>query len=195
MELVGGNGTWPVSMSFHARMVARLVAPLVFFYLGWIHENQDIGGNFENNVDGTPIFTAFSKFYQIQVVPVLGNSFSTFFPIFMLCVATLTATNILNRLLVLMKLEKYQFGQTFISEGALVDGKKRLENKKKLALSGQRRSDFSTDINKQLNATKNPMIKHDIENNLDDSLEEIGLEFMPKSVATKTQDKKWYQLL
>jgi hypothetical protein len=146
MELVPKNGTWPVSMSFHARMVARLVAPLSFFYLGWIHENQDIGGNFENNLDGVPKFTAFSKFYQIQVVPVLGNSFSTFFPVLLLIISFLTMTNILNRILIFCKLEKYQFGQTFITNDALEDGKKQLSNKKKYILSKKNRANFTNII-------------------------------------------------
>lgn len=188
MELVNNHGTWPISMSFHARMVARLVAPLVFFYLGWIHENQDIGGNFEKNIDGVPIFTAFSKFYQIQVVPILGNSFSTFFPIFMLCVSFLTATNVLNRLLVLMKLEKYQFGKTFISESALSDGKKRLADKKKSVLSAQRRQNFSTNIKKAQTITKNPMVK-DIENNSE--FEDIGLEMGPPNKKQQHKNSYW----
>lgn len=166
MELVDRNGTWPVSMSFHARMVARLVAPLVFFYLGWIHENENIRGNFANNTNGDQIFTAFSKFYQIQVVPILGNSFSTFFPIFMLCVSFLTATNVLNRLLVFLKLEKYQFGKTFISETVLADGKKRLNDKKKLAMSEIKRKNFSAGIKKI--EVKNPMFQISVLENFED---------------------------
>ena len=38
MDLVPGRTT-PESLSFNVRMVARLAAPLVFFYLGWLAEN------------------------------------------------------------------------------------------------------------------------------------------------------------
>ena len=38
MELVPYKTT-PESLSFNVRMVARLAAPLAFFYLGWISEN------------------------------------------------------------------------------------------------------------------------------------------------------------
>lgn len=151
MELVKNNGSWPISMSFHSRMVARLVPPLVYFYLSWIHENQNIGGNFEKNTKGELIYTAFSKFYQIQVVPILGNSFTTFFPIFMLCVSFLTITNFLNRFLIFLKLEKYQFGQTLISESALIDGKKRLNDKKKIIFKQQSRKIILNQITTQKN--------------------------------------------
>jgi hypothetical protein len=105
MELVTNQGTWPLSMSFNARFVARVAAPLAFFYLGWLHEN---GTRNKTADDIAP--TAFSKFYQLQVIPVMGNSFNTFFPILMIGVSACTATNIINRILVFMKLEDYQFG-------------------------------------------------------------------------------------
>lgn len=186
MELVGNNGTWPISMSFHARMVARLVAPLIFFYLGLIRENQNIGGNFEKNINGLPIYTAFSKFYQIQVVPILGNSFSTFFPILILSVSFLTVTNILNRLLVMIKLEKWQFGKTFISEDVLIDGKKQLEEKKQIYLSKQQREIFSNKVKKIQTTTKNPLILKETNITNNDHIDlEVGETLYMKSLKNK----------
>jgi hypothetical protein len=61
-------------MSFNARMVARLSAPLAFFYLGWLHENQTRDGTWSDapsddaGDDGSAkLYTAFSRFYEIQV--------------------------------------------------------------------------------------------------------------------------------
>lgn len=132
MELVDNKGTWPLSMSFNARMVARLSAPLAFFYLGWVHENGVTQGQFEESVSGVVLNTAFSRFYQIQVIPIMGNSFNTFFPVLMMCVSALTATNIFNRLCVLCKCPGIQFGQTILSEDVLAEGKKKLADKKKV---------------------------------------------------------------
>ena len=82
MELVTNQGTWPLSMSFNARMVARLAAPLAFFYLGWVHENQTKGndgqGTADQNGSQKELFTAFSRFYQIQVIPVMGERYAAY---------------------------------------------------------------------------------------------------------------------
>lgn len=52
-ELVPGCTT-PESLSFNARMVGRLAAPLAFFYLGWISENGMKSGTWtRSNVVGT----------------------------------------------------------------------------------------------------------------------------------------------
>lgn len=156
MELVGNKGTWPVSMSFNARMVARLASPLAFFYLGWIHENQIISGDFENASNGTPLYTAFSRFYQIQVIPIMGNSFNTLFPILMICVSLLTATNILNRIFVAIKCPRLQFGQTFISEEVLKTGKIKLAEKKKFLLRAHERGIFKDKLNIGKGVERNP---------------------------------------
>lgn len=39
MIILSSGRTTPEALSFNVRMVARLAAPLAFFYLGWISEN------------------------------------------------------------------------------------------------------------------------------------------------------------
>lgn len=152
MELVDNKGTWPLSMSFNARMVARLSAPLAFFYLGWVHENQTVGGSFENAENSNiALNTAFSRFYQIQVIPIMGNSMNTFFPILMICVSALTLTNILNRILVFCKCEKLQFGQAFLSEESLKEGKKKLKERKEFEIRKYNRKQFKSKVEKTSN--------------------------------------------
>jgi hypothetical protein len=98
MELVPYRTT-PESLSFNVRMIARLAAPLAFFYLGWISENGIKSGSWQNNdapnlvtysnvtsvVNGTTysqivqvttsqaLFmpSSFSNFYQLQSVYVI----------------------------------------------------------------------------------------------------------------------------
>lgn len=110
MELVPGRTT-AASMSFNVRMCARLAAPLAFFYLGWISENGVSTGSWTRSEDGVwSMPSAFTKFYQISVVPVMGDTFGTLFPILLFCVAFLFATNLLNYIFVLCKAPELQFG-------------------------------------------------------------------------------------
>lgn len=137
MELVPYRTT-PLSLSFNVRMIARLAAPLAFFYLGWLSENgiksgpwlynnaPDYYANFTvalNASDPTvlvnqtqlvhdPIFmpSAFSNFYQLQSVGAIKSTFGTIFPILLFCVLGLFVTNAFNRILVLIKMDEYQFG-------------------------------------------------------------------------------------
>lgn len=185
MELVSNHGTWPISMSFNARMVARLASPLAFFYLGWIHENQIIGGEFENSSSGESLYTAFSRFYKIQVVPIMGNSFNTFFPILMMCISFLTATNILNRIFVMMKCPGLQFGQTLISEEDLNEGKKKLADRKKQVIRQYERAEFReaitssgtvTDIEANRKIGSIPYDKKLLRTMEDFSLDDIGFD-------------------
>ena len=91
MELVPYRTT-PESLSFNVRMIARLAAPLAFFYLGWINENGIKTGSWQYNnapdliqfgnvtYNGTVYYvqttttqsifmpSAFSNFYQLQSV-------------------------------------------------------------------------------------------------------------------------------
>lgn len=97
MELVPYRTT-PESLSFNVRMIARLAAPLAFFYLGWINENGIKSGSWQYNLapnlvtyqnvttlvgNGTQVQTylqqvttsqsifmpsSFSNFYQLQSV-------------------------------------------------------------------------------------------------------------------------------
>lgn len=139
MELVP-HRTTPTSLSFNVRMVARLAAPLAFFYLGWIVENGITTGSWQYNdapatytnvtvssydhTTNTTVYknetvaidhsifmpSAFSNFYQLQSVGAIQSTFGTIFPILLFCVLFLFLINAFNRLLVLIKMEEYQFG-------------------------------------------------------------------------------------
>lgn len=74
MELLPGQKTWPNSLSVNARVCAKFVAPTVFFYLSWIAENGTTTGPWTNGRNGKLMLTAFAEFYQIQVIPVIGNN-------------------------------------------------------------------------------------------------------------------------
>lgn len=81
MELLPGQTT-PSSLSVNARVCANLSSPLAFFYLGWIYENGLRRGSWTEGADGgtagegskNEIFTAFSKFYQIDIIPVMSKT-------------------------------------------------------------------------------------------------------------------------
>jgi hypothetical protein len=83
MELLPGQTT-PSSLSVNARVCANLSSPLAFFYLGWIYENGLRTGSWTDGAKGgtvgegpnNQIFTAFSKFYQIDIIPVMSESAS-----------------------------------------------------------------------------------------------------------------------
>ena len=132
-QLVPGSTT-PEALSFNVRMVARLAAPLAFFYLGWISENGIRAGSWNYNdaptlyysnttiINGIPtivnvtesqtIFmpSAFSKFYQLSNVGPVQEVFGTIFPIVLFIVFALVGLKIFNRILVLLKMDTYQFG-------------------------------------------------------------------------------------
>ena len=73
MELLPGQKTAPNSLSVNARVCAKFAAPLCFFYLGWIFENGTKTGVWTEGMDGSTKLTAFARFYQIQVIPVVGE--------------------------------------------------------------------------------------------------------------------------
>jgi hypothetical protein len=81
MELLPGQLTTAKSLSTNSRVVSSLSTPLGFFYLGWIFENGVRTGSWtEGSPDGTAgdgddntIMSAFSKFYQINVIPIMGK--------------------------------------------------------------------------------------------------------------------------
>lgn len=157
--------TTPEALSFNVRMIARLAAPLAFFYLGWISENGLRTGDFVNNDGGTtynvtvvPVFnsttntttymnqtmeysssiemnSAFSNFYQLQNIKAVQRVFGTIFPIILFVVLGLSLLNIFNRLLVLLKLEDYQFGAEIVTEEVLREGKRQLERHKRNTVS------------------------------------------------------------
>ena len=234
MELVPYKTT-PESLSFNVRMVARLAAPLAFFYLGWLSENGIKDGPWTANqapsittyrnvsvpilynstivvnatsspssrgtaspssvlpplshapsrsptfkpslapsvkptytpsisfaptvinstyfptlsptypptnmtmprnrtiivattIDGgLPMPSCFSHFYQLQAVSELKSTFGTFFPVLLFCVMLLISTNVLNRILVLLKADYLQFGAEIVTEAQLKEGRRQLE--------------------------------------------------------------------
>lgn len=165
MELVP-HRTTPLALSFNVRMVARLAAPLAFFYLGWLAENGIKNGDWTRNNapgfsnsttvlvnDSSTNFTlvemnvthhyrnsismpsAFSNFYQLQSVGIIKQTFGTIFPIMLFCVLFLFVTNAFNRLLVLVKLDKYQFGAALVTEEQLREGRRQLQRTKKATVS------------------------------------------------------------
>jgi hypothetical protein len=136
--------TTPESLSFNARMVARLAPPLAFFYLGWLFENGVRPGSwiysdeYPSVVNGvTTLVTskmpvAFIQFYQVDTVPIIGKGFNTTFPILLFAVTALVAINFHNHLMVFLGLSDYQFGTEIISEEQLREGKRQLERHKKM---------------------------------------------------------------
>ena len=155
MEMVPFRTT-PESLSFNARMVARLAAPMAFFYLGWIFENGTNNGDWvysdaminSTNIDGNStqvqsdyeMLSAFANFYQLQLVSGFGDALNTVYPGLLLAISFLVLTNLINRILVLCKLPQYQFGEEFVTDGQLRDGKTKLERQKKMMVADKSQS-------------------------------------------------------
>lgn len=155
LEMVAFRTT-PESLSFNARLVARLAAPLAFFYLGFIAENGTQNGDWVDSVvitnvttvtiinslnvtsysaESTEMISSFASFYQIQVVPGMGDAFNTFYPGLLISFSFLVAANIINRILTSLKLNDYQFGDEIVTPDQLRDGKRLLEKQKKMMVS------------------------------------------------------------
>eukprot|EP00602_Paraphysomonas_sp_CaronLab_P001506 CAMPEP_0185028822 /NCGR_PEP_ID=MMETSP1103-20130426/14844_1 /TAXON_ID=36769 /ORGANISM="Paraphysomonas bandaiensis, Strain Caron Lab Isolate" /LENGTH=700 /DNA_ID=CAMNT_0027563365 /DNA_START=809 /DNA_END=2911 /DNA_ORIENTATION=+ len=146
MELLPGQKTAPNSLSVNARVCAKFAAPLCFFYLGWIFENGTKTGVWTEGMDGSTKLTAFARFYQIQVIPVVGDSFNSVFPIIIFCISVLVATNTINRVLVFLKLEKFQFGSEILTEDQLREGRRQLARHKRLMERSARRASLKARI-------------------------------------------------
>lgn len=170
-ELVA-HRTTPGALSFNVRMVARLAAPLAFFYLGWIAENGIREGDWQYNdapdtnstqligtfnattntttytnetiiIDNTIFMpSAFSNFYQLQNVGAIKSTFGTIFPVLFIVALALFVLNAFNRILVLLKLENYQFGEQIVTEEQLREGKRQLLRHKKTTERAFRREDL-----------------------------------------------------
>lgn len=80
---------------------------------------------------GLKMPSCFSHFYQLGQITSLRTTFGTLFPIVLFCVVFLIVTNVLNYLLVLMKMGKYQFGAELVTEEQLKEGQKLLEKNKR----------------------------------------------------------------
>eukprot|EP01038_Epipyxis_sp_PR26KG_P013392 gene13392-17956_t len=75
--------------------------------------------------------SAFSKFYQLERIGAIQKAFGTFFPILLFCVLFLFAINAFNRILVMCKLDNYQFGAAIVTDEELREGKRQLERHRK----------------------------------------------------------------
>lgn len=116
--------------------------------LEYVHHSQTIG-----------MPSSFSRFYQIQNVPIIKQSFSTLFPVMLLVLVPLFLSNLFNRLFVCLRMEYLQFGTRKLlpftpssptqlllfllvhllvsaipTDEQLKEGKKQLEKYKKLAV-------------------------------------------------------------
>ena len=144
MDLVPGETT-PVSLSFNARMIARLAAPLVFFYLGWLAENgctNDVTPTWtynEASVDPIEMTSSFANFYQLQQVPFIRKSFGTIFPSILIVFLVMVVTDFYNWLCVKLGAGWAQFGIPRVTPEQEREGKRRLVDDKKKTLNAARR--------------------------------------------------------
>jgi hypothetical protein len=70
----------------------------------------------------------------------LQNSFGTIFPVLLFCLLLLFVTNFFNRILVLLKLDTYQFGAELVTEEQLREGKRQLQRHRKNTERGFKRN-------------------------------------------------------
>ena len=124
LKLVNNKITWPIPMSINSRIFASISIPLMFFYLGWLHENGILDIKLLN--------TVFSDFYQMRAIPIAGNPFNAFFPIFLLCVSFLTTIKQLNNFLKYIGFPSLQFDYDEVTDTVLEEGKLKLSKRKKL---------------------------------------------------------------
>ena len=80
---------------------------------------------------GLKMPSCFSHFYQLDQITSLRTTFGTLFPIVLFCVMFLIVTNVLNHLLVIIKMGNYQFGAELVTEEQLKEGQKLLEKNKR----------------------------------------------------------------
>ncbi len=153
MDLVPGQTT-PESLSFNVRMVARLAAPLAFFYLGWLSENGITSGDWTYNnappltVDGKQVSqaiympTAFSRFYQLASVDFIKNTFGIIFPVVLISFTFLTVTNFYNWVMTKLGFYNLQFGTPLVTEEQMREGIRQLAKTRKSTLAKARRMRF-----------------------------------------------------
>jgi len=151
MELVPFRTT-PDALSFNVRMVARLAAPLGFFYLGWISENGMKTGHWTYNdypvanqqIDMT---SSFSQFYQLERIHGLVVFFGTACPVILFIFEFLFLTNAFNYILIYFGLANYQFGNEIVTDEQMREGKRQLARQKSRTVNKYRLGKyFSYDI-------------------------------------------------
>jgi len=84
--------------------------------------------------------SSFSNFYQLQSVGIVNRTFGTVFPVLLFCVLFLFVINAFNRILILLKLQDYQFGAAIVTEDQLKEGRRQLERHKKATERTYRRN-------------------------------------------------------
>ena len=184
MMILVKYSTTPESLSFNVRMIARLAAPLAFFYLQWISEGGLRSGAWTTNLasyhyeyrnvttnstisdpvtgqftyvlanttqltavpGGVTMMSSFSKFYSLGDIPVVRQSFGTIFPVLLIVILSLTVTNVYNRLCVVAKMQKWQFGSPLCDESTLNEGKKKLKTQKDRILRKAQNASFASHI-------------------------------------------------
>ena len=67
----------------------------------------------------------------MAVVPIIGGNFNTFFPALMICLSFLQLMNLVNRILVFVRLPSLQFGTELVDEGAKHEGIRQLVRHRK----------------------------------------------------------------
>jgi len=172
MELQPNQQTYPKSLSVSCRACSRLATPVAFYYLGWVFENGVEAGDWmnvasvidlpassntstlsfsssslssataSNTTISTEATTAFSQFYQIQVVPFLGDAFNTAFPVLLFITSFFVLINALNRILIFLKLGAFQFGTEIVTEEEMVEGKRQLERHRKAMVRAVQRQNL-----------------------------------------------------
>ena len=86
------------------------------------------------------MLSAFSKFYNIQAVPIIKSLFGTGFPIILFILLPLFLTNSFNRVFIMCKMSSMQFGTPIPTDEELSEGKKQLAKFKKIAARTEQRS-------------------------------------------------------
>ena len=155
------------SLSFNVRMMARLAAPLAFFYLAWISEAGLKAGEkqydhiYQNtfwydqtltnstvlalSADGQQLDciyamdSGFSNFYSMSAVKFVKNVYGVFFPTLLIIIMVLHLTNLFNRILVYFKFDHYQFGAEIVTEEQLREGRRQLERFKQSTIRAMNR--------------------------------------------------------
>ena len=72
---------------------------------------------------------AFVQFYQVSVVPGIGD-LSVTFPIILFAIVFLFITGLFNRLMVFMDMKRFQIGDEIVTKEQLRDGQRQLERYK-----------------------------------------------------------------
>jgi len=90
VELVSDQQTTPYSLTFNARMCCRLAPAIVYSYFGLLYENGVEKGEWLEDMGGVVLSTAYSKLFgEMNVLPLVGDKFNTFFPIVMIVLAVI----------------------------------------------------------------------------------------------------------